>query len=257
MKQNLSINQSNVRAKIIGITFIIIGIGFLLSYLFNHTPLSMKIGFASIFIGLFMILMITEKSISKKTSDVQIEGNMNVIKKIIKELNLNGNAVFLPKSDTLTEERILIPPNETGIIKIPTIDNNNVFLKGPNEENLGISIPPAGLKLLKEIEKDGNFKNTDIENIDEKLQIFVGMNLLKSVSFKKQQNGWKLEIEKPMFCNNGQNLHMQYPGPTCSAVLTIITRALNQKIRIYDATRNGEKITFHINVIRQIIKQGE
>lgn len=217
----------------------------------------MKIGFASIFIGLFMIFMITEKSIPKKASDAQIEGNMNVIKKIIKELNLNGNAVFLPKFDTLTEERILIPPNELGIIKIPIMNNNNVFLTGPNGENLGILIPPAGLKLLKEIENDEDFRNTDIENIEEKLQIFVGLNLLKSVSFKKQQNGWKLELDKPMFCNNGQNLEMQYPCPTCSAVLTAITRALNEKIRIYSTTLDGEKITYNINFIRKRIKQGE
>jgi hypothetical protein len=216
----------------------------------------MKIGFASIFIGLFMIVMITEKSIPKNTSDAQIEGNINVIKKIIRELNLNGNAVFLPKSATLTEERILIPPNESGVIKIPNVDNNNVFLTGPNGEKLGISIPPAGLKLLKEIEKEANFENTEIKDMEEKLQIFVGMNLLKSVTFRKHQGYWKLELEKPMFCNNGQTLRVQYPCPTCSAVLTAITRALNEKIRIYGTTLDGEKITYHINFIRKRIKPG-
>lgn len=235
-----------------GITLIIIGIGFLL----NPTPLNIKIAFASILIGLFMIFMITEKTIPKKISNLQIEGELHTVKKIIRQLHLEGNAIFLPRSDTLTEERILIPPKKSGIVKIPNINNDDIFLKGTDGRNLGVSLPPSGLKLLKEIEKDGDFENTDIENIEEKLQTFVGMNLLKSISFKKQQSGWKLEIDKPMFCNNGQSLHMQYPCPICSAVITAITRALNEKIRIYGTTLDGEKITYHINFIRKKIKQG-
>ena len=203
-----------------------------------------------------MIFMITERSIPKNASDAQIEGHMDVVKKIIKELNLNGNAVFLPKSNNLNEERILIPPKKSGIVKIPNINNDDIFLRGADGGNLGVSLPPSGLKLLKEIEKDGDFENTDIENIEEKLQTFVGLNLLKSVSFKKHQSGWKLEIDKPMFCNNGQSLHMQYPCPICSAVITAITRALNEKIRIYGTTFDGEKITYHINFIRKKIKRG-
>ena len=214
-------------------------------------------------IGVFWIILITEKSIPKKISDAQTEGDLHVVKKKIREFHLDGNAVFLTKSDILTEERILIPPNKSGVIKIPNIDNNHVFLTGSDGKNLGISIPPSGLKLLKEIEKDGNFEDIGIENVEEELQKFVGMNLLKSVSFKKQQNGCRLELEQPIFCPNDQNLCRQYPCPTCSAVLTAITRAAsnasktsNKKLWINNTTYNGKKITFHLNFINMRIKQG-
>lgn len=235
------------------------GVGFLLGYLFNPTPTNMKIGFASILVGTIAIFLITDRSVPKKISDANIEGNIDVVKKIIRELHFDGNAVFLLKSDILTEERILIAPNKTGIIKVPNINDDHVFLTGTDGRNLGISIPPSGLKLLKEIEKDEDFENTDMENIGEKLQKFVGMNLLKSVSFKKEQNGWKLELEKPIFCPNDQNLCRQYPCPTCSAVLTAIARASNvsnQKLWIDNTTYNGKKITFHINFISKRTKQG-
>ena len=91
-----------------------------------------------------------------------------------------------------------------------------------------------------------------IEHIEEKLQIFVRMYLLKSISFNKQKNVWKLELNKPEFCNYDKNLHRQYPCPTCSAVLTVITRALKEKIRIYGTTTKGEKITFYLNFIKKI-----
>jgi len=259
LKRRFSITQSHIRAKIIGTIFIIIGIGFLLGYFFNPTPLNMKMGFASILVGTIMIFLITDRSVPKITSDANIEGSIDAVKKIIRELHLDGNAVFLPKSDILTEERILIPPNKAGIIKVPNIGDDDVFLTGTDGGNLGISIPPSGLKLLKEIEKDEDFENTDMGSIGEKLQKFVGMNLLKSVLFKKEQSGWKLELEKPIFCPNDQKLCRQYPCPTCSAVLTAIARASNvsnQKLWINNTTHNGKKITFHINFINKRIKQG-
>jgi len=252
LKTHISFTQSHIRARIIGSILIVIGMIFLV----NPTSLNIKIGFVSIFTGIFMIFMITEKSILEKISDAQVEVNSDTVKKILKDFNLKGNAVFLPKSDVLTEERILIPPNESGIIKIPNVAQNTIFLRGVNRENLGILIPPSGLKLLNEIDKEGTFENAGIENIEERLQIFVGMNLLKSVSLRKLQNGWYLVIEKPLFSSNGSDLHKQFPCPICSAIITAITRSLNQKLRIYHVTQNGEKIEFHLNIIKMRNNRG-
>lgn len=202
-----------------------------------------------------MIFIITEKSIPKKINDAQIEANMDTINKIIKELNIQGNAVFLPKSDILAEERIFIPSNKSGIIKIPDIKDNNIILKSKDGKNLGISVSPSGLKLLNEIEKDKTFKDNTLENMEEKLQLFVGMNLLKSISLKKQKSGWTLEIEDNVPYKN-KNLYCQYPNPTCSAAITMITRALNEKIRIYNTTYNNNKISYHLNLIKKRVKMG-
>ena len=252
MKKIILKNQPIFRARIIGIILIIIGAVFLI----NPTSLNIKISFVSIFIGIFTIVMINEKSISKKISDAQAQGNVYTIKTILKDIGLEGNAIFLPKTNHLTEERILIPPSNKGVVKIPKqIQDNTFFLIGEDGKNFGISIPPSGLKLLNEIDKNGDLKNTEIENINEKLQIFVGMNLLKSVSVDKQKNGWSLEVNKPIFGNNGYNIDRQYPSPICSAIIIALTRLFNNKIRIYDVTQKGDKITFTLNFIKQRTKQ--
>jgi hypothetical protein len=197
-----------------------------------------------------MIFIITEKSIPKKISDTLSEVNIDIINKLIKELNLQGNAIFLPKSDKLNEERIFIPPNKTGIVKIPEIKDNNIIHTTPTGIIIGISIPPAGIKLLNEIQKDKSFKNTTIENLEDKLQLLVGMNLIKSIFFKKQKNGWNLEIENYTNKNN-QNLNNQYPDPISSAVITMITRISKKRIRIYNTSYNGKKIKYHLNLIKK------
>lgn len=254
MKQNLSLKQLYTSPKIIGIILIIIGLGFFL----DPTSLNMKIGFASILIGILMIFIITKKSTLQQISGIQIKGNIEAVKKIIKELHLTGNAIFLPKTENLTEERIIIPPNNSDTIQIPNINNDNVFLTRWDSKNLGISIPPSGLQLLNEIEKKEKFENTKIEDMDEKLQIFVGMDLIKSISLKQVKNCWKLELEKPIFCPNDPNLCKQYPCPTCSAILTAITRTSNgshHKLWIKDIKHNGKKMTFYLHFIKKRVKQ--
>lgn len=242
-KQSISLKQPHIRAKIIGITLMIIGISFLLV----NTALYIKLGFASILIGLFMIFMITERSIPKNISDAQIEGNLDTIKSITKNLNLTGNALFLPKSDIRTEERIFIPLNENNK-ETPDIDDDFVFSTGTDGKSLGIAVPPSGLKLLKEIEKQTDFENIALDEVEESLQTFVGMDLFRSVALKKVEDGWRLELEKPVFCTNDQALCNQYPCPTCSAVLTAVTRASKQKVWITDTTHNGKKVIFHLTV---------
>ena len=241
MRINISLNNSYIRARLIGIILVIFGV----VILFIPNDLNIKISFTLILIGIFMIFIITEKSISKKISDAQVEGNIDIITNIIKELNLNGNAVFLPKSITLNEERILIPPNELGVIRIPKTVFNKVFLKDKKGENLGISIPSPGVKLLNEIEKNKKFKN-----IEEKLQLLVGMGLLKSINLKKQKEGWNLQVEKFKSLNGLNNIENQFPCPACSAAITVITREFDQIIRIYKVYKNGNKIVYHLNFLR-------
>jgi hypothetical protein len=256
----LSLRLANIKAKLFGIIFILFGIGFFIAYFFYPNSLYLKIGFTSILLGTFVIFLLTEKSNSKETSNANIEGNLETIQKIIKDLRLEGNAIFLPRSSTLKEERILIPPNKTGIINIPNIDEDYVFLNGKDGKKLGISIPPSGLKLLKEIEKEEDFYKVDFENIEEKLQKFVGKNILKSISIKKQGNHWNLEIEQPIFCPHNQKLCVQYPCPTCSAVLTAISRSSSKtdnRLRINNVIHNGRKIKFNLAFIKKRNISGE
>ncbi|HID25856.1 MAG TPA: hypothetical protein EYP23_05290 [Thermoplasmata archaeon] len=236
-----------------GFTLIIVGI----ISIINATPLTIKIGFASILIGLFMICIVTERSIPVEISDAVLRGNIDAIRRIIRDLNLNGNAIFLPETDKLSEERVFIPPNKTGVIRIPEIHADDIFLTymdGKNLKTLGVSIPPSGLILLKELERYEDFKDVNMENLDEKLQKFVETELLKSVSFKKYQNGWKLNLDKPLFCLHDENLCQQYPCPTCSAILTLISRASNspeKRLWINQVTHNCEKVTFYLNFINR------
>ena len=250
MKIKIRLKHPNIAIKTIGIILTIIGMAFLI----DPTTLNLKIGFASILIGILIVFVISLKTTPEKIFDKIIKGNIETIEKIIKELKLNGNAIIIPKTENLTEERIIIPPKNIENAKIPNIKNENVFLRGIRNKNLGIAIPPSGLQLLNEIEKEEKFKITKIEDIDKKLQIFVGMDLIKYISFKQGQEFWALELEKPNFCPKKLELCKQYPCPTCSAILIAIIRAMNNpdiRLIINDVNQNGSKTIFHLKFIKR------
>jgi hypothetical protein len=166
---------------------------------------------------------------------------------MIKELKLAGNAVFLPKSQLLSEERVFIPAQKTTEEITPFIDNEMV-ISTTDGKNLGISVPPAGLMLLKELETQTSFNTVNFKDIEENLQTFVGMNILKSVTLKKEQTGWRLELEHPEPCCADQPTCAQYPCSACSAVLTAITQASKRKIWIQDTAHAGKKTIFHLKI---------
>ncbi len=251
MKQHQRVHQPKFRAKLLGAFLIIIAIA-LASYATLLTPepdfFFLKIAFASLLIGIFMMLLITEESVPRRISDAQIEGNLIFVKKMTKELKLLGNAIFLPKSPLLSEERVYIPAEKKAIV--PFIDDQMVLNLKPDGEVVGLSVPPAGLELLKEVEREGSFRESDLETIEEKLQTFVGMNILRGVILKKEKDTWRLELEhqKPCGADSETQTCNQYPCAACSAVLTAVTQAAKEKIKILETHHIGNKTIFHLKI---------
>ncbi len=230
-----------MRAKLLGIPLIIVGI----ILLALATTLSIKIAFATLLIGLFTIFTITEKTTPTTLSHAHIKGSLNSIRTIIDELNLKGNSIYLPTSSLRTEERIFIPLEKT-TDALPEIDTDLVFATGSDGTSLGLALPPAGLPLLNEIQKDNPFPTATLDTIEEHLQRFIGHNLLQSLSLTKQKdNSWKLELTSPLFCTHNTTFCTQYPCPTCSAILTAITRSTQKKLSVTNAENAGKKTTIY------------
>jgi hypothetical protein len=186
----VSLQQPHVRAKLLGLVLVAIGVVFLL----RLDELSLKIGFASVLIGLFMVFMITEKTLPKQISQAQLDGHLQTLKNITKELNLQGNAVFLPPSGIRSQERMFIPLSNKEI-SLPEMDDEQVFSNGLDGHSMGISVPPTGLSLLNMVQQDSDITEVTMDNVEEHLQSFVGLNLLKSVTLKQKKDRWSLEIE--------------------------------------------------------------
>ena len=191
-----------IRAKIMGSIFIAIGI-FLI--IFQKEPVYINIGFGAIFIGLFVIIVITEKSIPKKINDAQLLSSIDLTESLIKSLDLKGNSVYIPSSENLSKERVFIPVQEEETYNLPVIENDTVFVTGTSGSSLGIVFIPPGLGLLDlyEREMDLKIENIEIDELEQNLQIMIyGLGLIKDLFIKREgDTAIKLIITRSAYNN--------------------------------------------------------
>jgi hypothetical protein len=245
MKKNWSLHQPHIKAKILGLLLLLLGS----ALLYYQTTLSIKLGLGCILIGLFSIVMISEKTIPENISNTQIQGPLQAIQQIISQLNLKGNAIFLPQNNKQTTQKIYIPVQNNDTSPLPDIDDELVFSTGANNTSLGIFLPPSGETLLNELEKEIKFTNTPFDQIEEKLQIFIGKDLLQSITIKKNNTKLQIKINKPLNCTSNTNFCSQYPCPPCSAVLSAISKATQKKLRIDTIQQKGKTTLFHLSIM--------
>ena len=179
--------QPRMRARVIGVLLIAVGVVFL----FLSSLLFLKIGFACILLGVFVMVMVTDWVVPQQLGEAQEAGAVEAVKALIHGLNLEGNAVFLPRSGLLAEERVFIPM-QLDNLRVPYLDSEIVVAKGSDGKHIGVSIPPSGLTLLKSVDSEDVFSDLGWNTINENLQRFVGVNMVKSVQLSKSENGWDL-----------------------------------------------------------------
>jgi hypothetical protein len=227
-----------IRAKLFGI--ILLGAGLFL-ILFVKTDLYIKIGFCAIFIGLFALFVITEKMVSQDVLNAYVLTNVAHTNAILKNLNLDASAIYLPSNPSLNnEERVFIPLHATKL-RIPKIDRNKVFLTGADGTSMGVALIPSCIKLLEACEKETDIviSTLNIDAIDTTLTFLwntVGIKNLSVrrtgkiiyVNFTHSTNYELCETIRRTYSNTCT----QFCCPICSAIVCSIVRCLKKPVAI-------------------------
>ena len=125
-----------VRVKLTGLLFIVVGIALILS---RDESVFQKIGFGALFIGIYLIFVISENSIPKILFDSQMLSNMELLSSIINDQNLEGNGIYIPAGKNLTKERVFVPVFYDQERCSHIIDDETLFIKGkavdPHSQN--------------------------------------------------------------------------------------------------------------------------
>ena len=96
MNLRQALKDPPVRAKIMGVILIVIGIYLIV---FQQGNVYINIGFGAIFIGLFAIIVINERSVPKKIYDAHLKSNIEFIRSLINSLGLKGNGIYIQKEN--------------------------------------------------------------------------------------------------------------------------------------------------------------
>ena len=250
-----ALRNPSVRAKVMGSLIIAMGIYLII---FQNETVYLKIGFGAIFIGLYAIFIITEKTIPKKLDDAQLLSNMELLYSLTNNLDLKGNGLYIPAGGSLSKERVFIPVQEEEKYNLPALDDEMVFVTGTSGSSLGVVFVPPGLGLLELYEKEMGIKieNIDIDELEQNLQIMIyGLGLIKDLSIKREDNKFiRVKIKHSAYqdiCEKIKNrgkICRQTCCPICSSILCAITRSLGKKVRIQKVDIKDNGITFRLRI---------
>ncbi|MCD6383815.1 MAG: hypothetical protein J7L88_05080, partial [Thermoplasmata archaeon] len=138
----------------------LMGIGVLVLSVYLILKLQDKrYGFSLLILSL-MYLVIRERGRIPYSSAVAQEvalheGNLRVIK----ALNLKGNAIFVPPRGRIKEDKVFIPLMRGGR-RVPNLTDEDVFNPGLFGTEMGVMLPSPGKEILRDLENSGTL-NTD------------------------------------------------------------------------------------------------
>jgi len=256
MSARSALRSPSVRAKVMGSLFIAVGIYLIIFY---NENIYLNIGFGALFIGLFAIIVIREKTVPKKLNDAQLLSNMEFLHSLTDDLDLKGNGLYIPAGSNLSKERVFIPLQEEEKYNLPALDDNTVFVTGTSGSSLGVILVPPGLGLLDLYENEMGIKieNIDVDELEQNLQIMIyGFGLVKDLSIKREDNELiRLKITHLAYkdicdeiAKNSNKICSQAGCPICSSVLCAITRSLGKKVRIQEVNKKDNEISFKLKI---------
>jgi len=209
-----------------------------------------RYGFSLLILSL-MYLVIRERgripSSSAVAQEVALhEGNLRVIK----ALNLKGNAIFVPPRGRIKEDKVFIPLTRGGR-RVPNLTDEDVFNPGLFGTEMGVMLPSPGKEILRDLENSGTLNTDSIgsEEAEALVEPFLGAEgLFDSVRIFDRGGEVKVEVMGGLWYKIHRRVEesfpgymRQYPTPPLSAVLSAIARVKMRPMRIRSATTEGER----------------
>ncbi len=213
----------------------------------------------TIFVGLFMSFILTEKKIASVVPESQMIASAKGAKDILSGLSLAGNAVFLPAKHGLTREKVFIPA-ANGSTSPPTVLSDDLTLSpGKDGSAPGLLIEPTGMRLLNDLESQLGLKvaDTDAEFVEGGLQILKhGLSIMRDFHFKERDGKTILRVEYSDFSEPCRLIRKEWPNTCrqmscvgCSCLLTALARATGKIVKIDEVDNREDTVVFTLSLL--------
>ena len=257
MSATSTLKRPAVRARIFGAAMIAIGLLLLLcAYIYGHWELFVMLAIGSFFLGLFAIVLITEKVVPGELSEAMQLGAMQNNHRLIQGLSLAGCGTYVPifKGGKAKDVRVFIPLKERPQERVPEADD--VFQTGTGDTAMGMTLTPPGLALMRklEMELDISFSRVGVQELEQYLRSeALTASLIKDVNLKvdlpkKGAGKARLIVSPREHLELCQKADREYMGlcktlgcPICSSLLCALCLSSGKKVRIASALWNGKK----------------
>jgi hypothetical protein len=218
-------------------------------FVLDSVPLA-ALAISGIILGLVSAMLANARpEVPPEASRMMLQTGVEHMASLLEELGLRSKAIYMPHPANGGRARALIPLNEKGSLpkKGQPVPNRLIARYGPNPEDICLVVTTPGTVSLDSIAINPGGGLDEIEGTLN--QILVGMmDLADSVSVHALGDGIVVDVAKPKLRYDNVWFSHCLGSPLASIAASVVSKALNQPVRIAreDDTKTGIRIAIEV-----------
>ncbi|AMM53292.1 hypothetical protein [Pyrococcus kukulkanii] len=207
---------------------------------------TLNIGLAALIIGAVVLAFKSEEYVRRDTLDLVVTSVQESLEKMVKDLGLEGNAVYLPPYENLPEGGVFIPLVKDYRIDLGKLSEDSVFLtEVSSEREMGLLIRPPGGKIVEKFEEHLEGEITSVPEVESvSTAVLKFLELAESVYIEDAGNTFYVYV-KPRnieFCKRRIKNCNQVACPICSSILLGLAKGSGQLLESEKFEIDGERV---------------
>lgn len=222
--------------RVAGASLAVIGAFLLIYGAINSNQSQINLGFAGLFLSFVVFTFKSKEYVKREALDNLIFPYVGLLKNMVDDLGLEGNALYIPPYENMPEGGTFIPLHKNFDLDLGRMDEETVFLTNvANERQMGLLIRPTGVDLVKKFEEhfegslEGGGYNT-VESVSS--SVLRAFDLARGVHIDENEEGFRVVV-KPTnmeICRASIDSCNQVACPVCSSILLALAKGTNEVI---------------------------
>ncbi|ADT85090.1 hypothetical protein [Thermococcus barophilus] len=222
--------------RLAGIALIITGGSLLIYGAVNANQSLINLGLAGIFLGVVILTFKSHEYVKREALDSLTLPYVKALQKIVNDLGLEGKALYIPPYENLKEGGVFIPLHEEFDLDLGRLDDETVFLTNvSSERQMGLSIRPLGLDLLRKYEEhlEYSLENSNYKEVESvSSSVLRALDLANTVYIEEENNSFRIIVSptNKEICRKNIEHCDQVACPICSSILLGLAKASNEVV---------------------------
>lgn len=209
-----------------------------------------NLGMAGVFLGLIVLTFKSSEYVKREALDNLTSPYIKTLQELVRDLALEGRAVYIPPYENLPDGGTFIPLHEEFDLDLARLDEETVFLTNvSNERQMGLKIRPLGLELLKKYEEhlEHSLEGTGYSTVESaSSSVLRVLDLARGVYIDEENGRFRIVVNtvNREICRRNVGHCDQVACPICSSVLLSLAKATGELIMAdkFSITEHGIEI---------------
>ena len=207
-------------------------------------PGYINLGIAGMFLSAVLLVLKSSKYVKREAVDVVLKSQMELFDALLKNLKLEGNALYLPPYENLPKGGIFVPLHENFELDPARFDEETLFVTDvPNDRAMGLLLSSIGEELVEKYEEHLEGPITTVPELESaSSSVLRTLGLAKRVYIEEKGDRIRIVVNPEFLCDPRHCEKM--PCPVCASVLRGLAKATGEVIE----TERFEKKDYGIEI---------